>query len=163
MRTINHRIVAVHIVSADGKILFGRKDSAKGGVYPDCWHIPGGGVDEGETDEQAMRREILEETGITVDPSQLRLIDDQGAGESVKQLGSGEEVLVKMQFSIYVTILDELASEIKITAGDDLVDFMWFTFDELSTITLTPPGRALFDRIGTNWLKPNSAKLRKLK
>jgi 8-oxo-dGTP pyrophosphatase MutT (NUDIX family) len=27
----------------------GQKDPNKGGVYSDYWHIPGGGVDNGET------------------------------------------------------------------------------------------------------------------
>ena len=31
------------------------------------WSIPGGGVHNGETDEIAVRREILEETGVVLD------------------------------------------------------------------------------------------------
>lgn len=43
----------------------------------DLWLFPKGHVEEGETDEQAARREILEETGI----DQLEYIDDLGTYE----------------------------------------------------------------------------------
>lgn len=38
---------------------------------PHWWVTPGGGVDPGEDDRQAAVREIAEETGLRVDPSDL--------------------------------------------------------------------------------------------
>jgi 8-oxo-dGTP pyrophosphatase MutT (NUDIX family) len=40
-----------------------RKDAKK---YPDCWCLPGGGVDGDEDPEQAVRRETMEELGVEV-------------------------------------------------------------------------------------------------
>ena len=38
---------------------------------PDAWQFPQGGVDEGETPLEAVKREILEETGITEENLEL--------------------------------------------------------------------------------------------
>ncbi len=51
--------------NAAGHILLFRFDPAD---RPPFWCTPGGAVDPGETYEQAARRELLEETGITADP-----------------------------------------------------------------------------------------------
>jgi 8-oxo-dGTP pyrophosphatase MutT (NUDIX family) len=151
MKAIDRRIVAAHIVSNDNKVLFGRKLPGTGAVYEDAWHIPGGGVDPGESDEVAVRREVHEETGLDLKNATVTLIDDKGVGEAVKTIG-GEPVLVKMIFMIYKIQLTENASDVRVVEGDDLVGFEWFDIDELLAMNLTPPGKALFKRIGIDWL-----------
>lgn len=49
------------VVTEDGKWLFVKK---KYGGLKGKWSLPAGFVDEGETIDQAVRREVLEETGI---------------------------------------------------------------------------------------------------
>ena len=56
MRTIKREIVDGILLSNDGRVLIGK--NVKGGVYEDLWVIPGGGIDEGETAEDALKREI---------------------------------------------------------------------------------------------------------
>jgi len=50
------------IQRADGKILLVTHTYGKG-----TWNIPGGGIEKGETSEQAAIREVGEEVGITLE------------------------------------------------------------------------------------------------
>lgn len=56
------------IIIKDGKILLIHRFMKDWGEY---WVFPGGGVDEGETIEQAMVREVMEELSLTVTESKL--------------------------------------------------------------------------------------------
>ena len=59
--------VGAIILNEDGKVLgLERKD------IPDAWQMPQGGLEENETPEQAVKREVCEETGI--EASNLELI-----------------------------------------------------------------------------------------
>ena len=50
----------VACVDPSGRVLLVKQI---GGPYAGAWLLPGGGVDDGETVEQALRREMAEETG----------------------------------------------------------------------------------------------------
>ena len=149
MREIERNIVSALIFSKDGKLFQGMKDSRKGGVYSDCWHIPGGGIEAGESNEAALKREILEEAGIDVSGYKIVLVDDTGRGESIKTLDTGKNVICKMKFFVYkVDINDKNYDEIKISLNDDLVKYRWTEPKELSTLKLTPPSIELFKKLG---------------
>jgi 8-oxo-dGTP diphosphatase len=50
------------IVDDDGRIFFQRRSPDRK-LFPNCWDIVGGHVEPGETIEEALRREVQEETG----------------------------------------------------------------------------------------------------
>jgi len=149
MRTIKREIVSALLISKDEKIFMGKKHPKKGGVYVDCWHIPGGGIDEGEDEETALIREIQEEVGLDISTYSLILVDDLGSGSSNKILANGEEVVCNMKFNVYqVNIKDLNSDEIKISLDDDLEEYCWVPVKDLGKYKLTPPSVSLFQRLG---------------
>ena len=56
------------LIRPDGDFLLTSRPPGK--VYEGYWEFPGGKMERGETVEQALRRELLEEIGITIGPVQ---------------------------------------------------------------------------------------------
>lgn len=149
MRHIQRDIVSALIFSKDGKLLQGKKHPEKGGVYADRWHIPGGGIDEGEDKIAALIREVKEEVGLDISSAKIELLDDEGRGESEKILkDTGEKVICEMTFNVYRVDLPQNADEIPLQPIDDLETLQWFSMDELKTAEITPPSEVLFRRLG---------------
>jgi len=64
------------LIDARGRFLLTSRPAGK--VYAGHWEFPGGKVEPGETIEQALRRELHEELGITIGPAepwQVELMD----------------------------------------------------------------------------------------
>ena len=64
------------LIDRDGRFLLTSRPEGK--VYAGYWEFPGGKLEAGETVEQALRRELHEELGITIgdaQPWQIELVD----------------------------------------------------------------------------------------
>lgn len=86
MRTIQREIVGAVLLSRDDKVLLGKTARDAGGVYSGSWVIPGGGIEPGETRQQAIIREVKEETHHDISNLPMELINDTATGESEKVL-----------------------------------------------------------------------------
>lgn len=56
------------LVAPDGRFLLTSRPEGK--VYAGHWEFPGGKLEAGETVEEALRRELQEELGITIGPAE---------------------------------------------------------------------------------------------
>lgn len=59
-----NQIAAIIFENDEGEILLYLRDNKPDIPFPDHWDLIGGHVEEGETPEQALVREVLEELGI---------------------------------------------------------------------------------------------------
>jgi 8-oxo-dGTP diphosphatase len=111
--------VGAVISDAAGRLLLiKRRNEPAAGL----WSLPGGRVEAGETDEQALVREIREETGLAVTAGALL-----GAVE-----GPGRDGAI-------ADIRDYLAVVTggSLQAGDDAADARWVTPGEMALLELT--------------------------
>jgi 8-oxo-dGTP pyrophosphatase MutT (NUDIX family) len=149
MREIQRTIVSALIFSKDGRLLMGRKDPSKGGVYPDAWHIPGGGVDDGETLLQTLEREVQEEVGIKISGCKVVPLSIKRGGSAEKTLkDTGERVLCNMEFNYFEVYVPKDASDVEIVLNDDLIEVNWFSKNELGSIAHIPGGKEFFIEMG---------------
>lgn len=72
---VRARAAGILYQASDGRLLLIRRVDA--GHY---WAFPGGWVENGETDEQAARREFLEETGVSITGPLRKIVSTLGGG-----------------------------------------------------------------------------------
>lgn len=116
------------IILSPDKILLFHRDNIPTIPAPDCWQLVGGGIEEGETPEQGLLREVKEEASY--DLKEFELI--------TKTKGSlGEDVWVYVAFV-------EKEEEAKFSLGPgEGQEIGWFTFEEAFKLRLTPGSRRL--------------------
>jgi len=83
MKVVEREAVDVAVgvlIDPEGRFLLTSRP--KGKVYAGYWEFPGGKLEVGETVEQALRRELIEELGITigaVHPWKIEIVDYEHA------------------------------------------------------------------------------------
>lgn len=102
------------------------------------WSVPGGRVELGETLEEAVKREVLEETGLEVELGDLAGVCD---------------LIVKHdeQISFHYVLLDYYATIVSgiPAAASDATECRWVSLDQIKEYDVTP---SLIDRLRQNGL-----------
>lgn len=112
------------VLDADRVLLVRRGSEPQKGL----WSIPGGGLELGETLEQGVRREALEETGLDV-----RIVQSLDTFERILRDDSGR---VEYHY-VLADFLCEPSGGI-LRAGDDADQAAWFRREELAGLPTTP-------------------------
>jgi 8-oxo-dGTP pyrophosphatase MutT (NUDIX family) len=124
---LNRRAEEAEVVGAvildDRGRAFVQRRSANRRLFPNCWDIVGGHVESGETPEQALEREVAEETGW-----RLR--------EIVRSLGEfswlGSDGLRRHEQDFLVTVDGDLrAPQLE---WDKHPEYRWIGVDELDVM-----------------------------
>ena len=147
MRTIKRDIAGALLFSNDEYVLIGK--NVTGGVYEGLWVIPGGGIDDGESKEDAMRRETLEEVGVDVHGATIEQLALVQTGTTEKTLrDTGERVMVDMTFYNFKVSINLPARDIPIKLEDDFGYAEWVPIKELAKKSYSPSVESLLESLG---------------
>jgi mutator protein MutT len=114
-------VVDAIMVDSNKKILLQLRDSNKAIAGPNKWGLIGGRINSNETPEQALHREIQEETGKSV--SQSKLLDEK------------EDSFGSTQYHHYVFFVPFVGKIVRLYEG---VGFRFCTVKDLEYLELTP-------------------------
>lgn len=133
------RICANGIIEYQGKYLICKMPQNKG-VYPGQWAIPGGGIDPGETMEQALAREIWEEVGLKIHQIRPLLFSDEHK-DKLKPNGTAEKI-----YMIFLVFTCQAQTN-KVQINDEFEDYAWVSLDQIFNYDLNIATRNTFSEL----------------
>jgi 8-oxo-dGTP diphosphatase len=120
----NPRVAVGAVVFKEGCVLLVRRGQPPA---EDLWAIPGGSVEIGETLQEAVEREILEETGI-----QIRALKPIYTFDVIDRDAAGK---VRFHYVIVDLAADYIRGEP--VPGDDALDARWVSAGEISGLEVS--------------------------
>ncbi|MBI4891173.1 MAG: NUDIX hydrolase [Acidobacteria bacterium] len=121
------------LIFADGKVLLIERgqEPLKG-----WWTLPGGLVETGERLESAVRREVLEETGLQVRPVESAAI--------FERIMPDIEGRTQFHYVIVDYICELMGGSLK--PGSDVANARWVALDKLNTVKMAPGTPPVIER-----------------
>jgi putative (di)nucleoside polyphosphate hydrolase len=133
--------VAAIIRRADGKIFLGERLDV-----PGCWQFPQGGVKNLEMAEEALAREILEETSLQ--PHQYRLVEKKGPYRYLFPNGRSKEGFRGQEQTYFLVNLTEgKSSTCLVIDRREFGDSRWIDPDEFQLHWIPEFKRAVYRQV----------------
>jgi len=140
--------VGVVLFNAHGKVWLGKRYGAD---EPWCWQFPQGGMDAGETPEEAGLRELHEETGVTSD-----LIEPLGSIEDWLAYDFPPEVLAqrsrnrwrgqKQRWFAYRYLGTDADFDLESVPPQEFSEFRWVALETTPQLII-PWKREVYERV----------------
>jgi phosphoglycolate phosphatase len=128
--------VGAVIFDSQGKALMLRTHK-----WSNLWGVPGGKIKFGESSEEALKREIKEETNLDV--RDIRFVLVQDCIHSNEFYRDAHFVLLN-----YTCVAD---NPLEVVLNDEAEEFRWLDLPECFALPLNWPTRILLERIGAHF------------
>ncbi|RIV34431.1 NUDIX hydrolase [Micromonospora radicis] len=122
MSTEPLRCAGALIADPEGRLFFQRRSPDRR-LFPNCWDIVGGHLEPGETFEEALRREVTEETGWQVS----EILGPVGEYRYV-----GDDGLTRIESDWLVRVAGDLSTPV-LEAGKH-TEYRWLGPDDLDVL-----------------------------
>ncbi len=124
----------------DGKVLLGKRNDDPEKASSELsgegtWTMPGGKLDYAEQFEDGARRELKEETGMTLSRSKIICVENC--------------IGAKAHFITIGIFAEAFSGEPRVMEPDEITEWRWFALGNLPT-KLFPPSRYIIDRYKDN-------------
>jgi 8-oxo-dGTP diphosphatase len=104
--------ISTAIITHEGRVLMVRRRQQEGKLL---WAFPGGGIEDGETPEQAAVREVAEEVALEV--------------KGVRVLGA--RIHPQTGADMTYVVCETVAGEARVKDAEELAEVAWITLEEI--------------------------------
>ena len=125
--------VAAIVLSDEGVLLAKRMNEPSKGR----WGLPGGVVELGEGVEDALIREVEEETGVIVHPTRLQAVFDS--------IVRDEDGRIRFHYVLCEYLCEAVGGELR--PSSDASDARWVPFEDLASMDISPGTRRFIERV----------------
>lgn len=126
--------VAAAVLRRDDTFLLGHRTGSRA-AYPSVWDLPGGHIDDGETPEQAIRRELIEELGVEIDVRSSHLLS------TVERPG----------VSMAIFVVDSWTGTPQNADPEEHDDIQWFSLADLASLDLADKAYPALLQAAVDW------------